>query len=183
MLFLLCPSEVMCGHPACTNHWSLHSSALCFPQVPGRSSIPAYLTNSKQRCLKCGLPVEPLRGIVCANFGRVRGPGIPGCKGAWHAACYRQKSADCFPVLELLVLDDDLLDLTKMEEQDEDQFKVGRTGDHLMCPFQCDVCSKEGTLCPPTRRITCWLFAFEELCWIPSGHANHLRLSRTCVRV
>jgi hypothetical protein len=27
-----------------------------------------------------------------------------------------------------------------MEEQDEDRFKVGRTGDHLMCPFQCDAC-------------------------------------------
>jgi hypothetical protein len=38
------------------------------------------------------------------------------------------------------VLDDDLLDLSKLENKDGDRFKGGRTGDHLMCPFQCDEC-------------------------------------------
>jgi hypothetical protein len=33
-----------------------------------------------------------------------------------------------------------LLDLSKIENKDEERFKSGRAGDHLMCPFQCDSC-------------------------------------------
>ena len=37
-------------------------------------------------------------------------------------------------------LDDCLIDDEAMESEDELRFKVGRTGDSMICPFQCDRC-------------------------------------------
>jgi hypothetical protein len=62
----------------------------------------------------------------------------PACYGAWHAACYRQKREDNFPVLQAKDLDDSILEGTDLTDDDPDRFRVARAADHLMCPFQCD---------------------------------------------
>lgn len=78
---------------------------------------------------------------MCANFGYERLARTGACSGAWHAACYRQKENDCFPVLEPGAQTDDLLNLEALgDDEDDVRFTVGRSGDHLMCPFQCDRC-------------------------------------------
>jgi hypothetical protein len=59
---------------------------------------------------------------------------------AWHGRCYRQGSNDPFPVMQVDDLDDSLMGAEELEVDDPDRFRVARDGDHLMCPFQCDVC-------------------------------------------
>jgi hypothetical protein len=78
-------------------------------------------------------------GVVCANFGKPRKTGIV-CMGMWHAKCYRQDPKDPFPVLHANDLDDAVLRSEQLESDDPDRFRKARDGDHLMCPFQCDVC-------------------------------------------
>ena len=41
--------------------------------------------------MKCNLKIKPLCGVICANFGRRRF-GDWTCQGAWHGACYKEKS-------------------------------------------------------------------------------------------
>lgn len=80
-----------------------------------------------------------MNGLVCGNFGRVRENGVR-CEGAWHGSCYRQHESDPFPVLQVADLDESLLGTSELEDDDPDRFKCARDGDHMMCPFQCDMC-------------------------------------------
>ena len=71
----------------------------------------------------------------------MRNLSIVACDGAWCGRCYRQSNKDAFPVLSPRDLDDALIDDEHMEEdEDKQRFKEGRDGDHLLTPFQCDVC-------------------------------------------
>jgi hypothetical protein len=81
-----------------------------------------------------------LGGIICANFGLVRGRGLDRCVGAWHAACFRQHEKDVFPVLGVQDVDAALVDESLLEDEDPMRFREAREGDHLLCPFQCDRC-------------------------------------------
>ena len=65
------------------------------------------------------------------------------CNGAWHGACYKQSEKDNFPVFNQETEAEDLVSDDKMEEEDPKRFKEARDGDHLMTPFQCDVCHFE----------------------------------------
>ena len=97
----------------------------------------AWLTH-RLACQECGVQIAPGRGILCANFGCVRGP-YQICQRAWHGSCYRQHALDRFPVLKR----DDLGQaFAEDDEEPEDpsRFKEARPGDHLITPFQCDVC-------------------------------------------
>lgn len=85
-----------------------------------------------------------LDGVICANFGIQRGVKLNwACAGAWHGKCYRQGPKDDFPVLNQDVEAEDLVLDEKMEEEDPGRFKEARDGDHLMTPFQCDLCHFE----------------------------------------
>ena len=64
-----------------------------------------------------------------------RGPFQP-CQAQWHARCYKQGDHDKFPV----VSENDYRHLGLDWDEDPDRFKTARDGDHLMCPFQCDLC-------------------------------------------
>jgi hypothetical protein len=87
--------------------------------------------------------VDPLGGVICANFGWERCLGRASCEGAWHGACYRQHEKDKFPVLGVQDLDDALLAEGLLEEDDPLRFQEAREGDHLLCVFQCNNCHFE----------------------------------------
>ena len=76
-------------------------------------------------------------GVVCANYLVKRG-SFPKCKGAWCAGCYKDTSG-LFRVREV-VDDDGMLLKRKLTKLEKDRFLVARSGDHLVCTFQCEVC-------------------------------------------
>jgi hypothetical protein len=74
-------------------------------------------------------------GIFCANSLFERGPFAP-CKGVWWGECYKPLGEKAFPCQ--CPVDDDGLDQTQLG--DEKRYLHTRNGDHLMVPFQCDLC-------------------------------------------
>jgi hypothetical protein len=62
--------------------------------------------------------------------------GFAPCEGAWCGPCYIPLGIRDFPVRQKLDDDGEIL-----EEADEaTRFNVARAGDHMMVPFQCDLC-------------------------------------------
>lgn len=100
---------------------------------------PDLPTIFRRNCQECGLKIAPGKGLVCGNFGVGRRHWMP-CQGAWHGNCYRQKDGDRFPIQSSK--EEDELDFEEDDESaiDKDRIKVGRDGDHWICPFQCDLC-------------------------------------------
>lgn len=104
----------------------------------GELCAPTFGDESLRRCKGCRKPVSHSSGIVCANFGWARG-AFPPCKAAWHGRCYGPLAGDHFPS-----------GLRKRDESDDEgeepaappveEERRARPGDHLMCPFQCDLC-------------------------------------------
>jgi hypothetical protein len=85
-----------------------------------------------KRCVKCGKGLQMHSGIVFANFGHARMPGLDPCKGTWCGKCYTQAEKDAFPVLAPRDLEAALMDDAHMEEDDDPlRFKEGQEGDHL----------------------------------------------------
>jgi hypothetical protein len=74
-------------------------------------------------------------GVFCANSSFARGPFAP-CKGVWCGECYIQLGDKAFP--RQCPVDDDRIDQTQVG--DELRYLHARRGDHLMVPFQCDLC-------------------------------------------
>jgi hypothetical protein len=66
---------------------------------------------------------------------------LPPCKGGWHPKCYREHPGDPFPRMTLGEdADDDLYSTKAEQEKRKDRHRVARSGDCLMCSFQCDSC-------------------------------------------
>lgn len=80
----------------------------------------------------------PGSGVVCGKFGQERENGLV-CNGAWHGKCYKQDAKHPFPVLRAWDLEESIVGPEELEEDDPDRFKCARDGNHLMCPFQCDL--------------------------------------------
>jgi hypothetical protein len=74
-------------------------------------------------------------GVFCANFSFGRGGWSP-CRKTWCGVCFDVPVSSPFPIRR--PVDDEGFDQTI--EGDEDRFKCARNGDHLLCPFQCDLC-------------------------------------------
>jgi hypothetical protein len=53
---------------------------------------------------------------------------------AWHGSCYKLRLGDKYPIVKL----EELEDIADPEE--DNKFRKARNGDHLTCPFQCDLC-------------------------------------------
>jgi hypothetical protein len=51
-----------------------------------------------------------------------------------------QHPKDPFPFLRAWHLEDSIMGPEELEEDNPDRFKCARNGDHLMCPFQCNLC-------------------------------------------
>ena len=62
------------------------------------------------------------------------------CRGVWDAACYIKYEWDDFPVLGRYDLDNSLMGVNKLQSDDPHMFQIGQNGDHIMVPFQCNLC-------------------------------------------
>jgi hypothetical protein len=94
---------------------------------------------SRRTCRGCGIPIAAGKGLVCGHFGTKRLHWDP-CQGAWHKSCYRQKEADRFPIQSTRGQEEVDLEEEDGVAKEGDHFRVWRDGDHLLCPFQCDLC-------------------------------------------
>jgi hypothetical protein len=75
------------------------------------------------------------RGVFCANLSEGRGHWTK-CLGAWCGSCYTATEGDDFPIKTPT----DEEGFALLIERDKDRFLTARDGDHMMCPFQCDLC-------------------------------------------
>jgi hypothetical protein len=73
--------------------------------------------------------------VLCANFWSRQGRFAP-CQGAWCPPCLRGRGVIDFPVAAQYDDEGELI----TSEKEELRFREARTGDHMMTPFQCDVC-------------------------------------------
>jgi hypothetical protein len=74
-------------------------------------------------------------GIFCATFLASRGNCRPFQK-AWCGSCYIPLEGDRFPFILPKDEESNLL----VSEEDKFSFGEARPGDHLFCPFQCELC-------------------------------------------
>ena len=89
------------------------------------------------RCRVCSRQVTHDMGLFCANFGTKR-PSLVICQAVWCATCYCTPRGSGFFVAHPLDADGTELEIPAEEADD---FLVGRPGDHLCCPFECDYCA------------------------------------------
>lgn len=76
--------------------------------------------------------------MFCGNFGIYRGGGhFEVCRRAWCGGCYTPHPLDRF---HINTPTDEAGYEWLVKESDAERFKVGRNGDHLITPFQCDWC-------------------------------------------
>jgi hypothetical protein len=108
---------------------------LCQLTARGSSRAQSSWTEWKGRCVSCTKPIANGEGVFCASF-LFRREGWTSCLKVWCGECYNVPSTS--PFLVKKVADDKGFDQTL--GGDEKRFKVGRNGDNLMCPFQCDLC-------------------------------------------
>ena len=107
--------------------------------LPGKLPDHQSWRSGEEKCLVCNTTIKQFLGLVCVNFGHSRDSNFH-CKGAWCGKCYKQHPKDFFPVLDLKDLDGSLVDDNFLTPDDEDRFRVAQNGNHLITPFQCDVC-------------------------------------------
>jgi hypothetical protein len=108
-----------------------------FRAGPGSLNEVNYWTNFEGLCQRptCRRYLRAEDGLFCANFNSQRGSFAP-CLGAWCPECYVGTGHVDFPIIRQL--DEDGVDITA--PGDETRFKIARAGDHLMTPFQCELC-------------------------------------------
>lgn len=58
----------------------------------------------------------------------------------WCGECYTQDENDPFPRLQGLEDREEESDLVLEDPTERNRYRAGRDGDHLMCPFECDLC-------------------------------------------
>lgn len=80
-----------------------------------------------------------MSGIICGNSGHCK-VGNWSCDRAWHTQCYQQSKSNKFLVLFLLNLDDSLINKSAFEKEYHLRFKEARYWDHMLVPFQYDLC-------------------------------------------
>ncbi|KAL7572470.1 hypothetical protein ACA910_000298 [Epithemia clementina (nom. ined.)] len=95
-----------------------------------KPAVDAFTTSLQ----KCGHPIKPMSGNICANYGYTRSTSRV-CTGAWHDQCYAQLDGDQFPIVQASDLDDALMDREDLGEiiDNPQQFKESRAGNFLMC--------------------------------------------------
>eukprot|EP00978_Attheya_sp_CCMP212_P020145 scaffold57273_cov62-Attheya_sp.AAC.4 len=89
----------------------------------------------QRRCKKCSVLVTWGSGIFSANIGWIRGR-FSDCQGVWCAECYGPHPLGYFEVTE----PQDFDGTTLAGPEDWGHFVEVRAGDHIICPFQCDIC-------------------------------------------
>jgi hypothetical protein len=79
--------------------------------------------------------LEAHKGIFCGNYSLRRGGFVP-CQGAWCPGCYVPLGVRGFPIRQRVGDDGDEI----IKEEDSGRFLCAQAGDHLLTPFQCEVC-------------------------------------------
>ena len=113
----------------------LEFSSISFITGLGSSSSPLNFWEWKGSCKACGKVVKGIQGIFCANFGCCQGNWML-CQKAWYGKCYKAHPKDDFHVH----LPQDEEGFVWRKRGDKNHFACGRNGDHLVTPFQCDLC-------------------------------------------
>jgi hypothetical protein len=137
------------GRRPCLNHSSL---ALSFPSLANRrGSLGAHQKCStwEGECAKSGLGRKWTRGIFCANFYWSMNDYAP-CRQIWCGGCYTSSPNILFPVKTRVdqetergndpLLQERMISAWGKKHRSADDFLVGRDGDHLLVPFECDLC-------------------------------------------
>ena len=103
----------------------------------GPRADPKNCLTWKGTCKACGKIRKNGSGLFCLNFFRKRKVSTPRVN-VWCRGCYRQAPEDPFPILENECGGQDEM---PFENVADDEFRLGRDGDHLMgTPFECDLC-------------------------------------------
>ena len=101
---------------------------------PEKCEISSSFDKPKLSCVVCFKGIPTGQGSICGNFWYKRGPW-GSCRQAWCAKCYVPAEDDPFPI-RVPVEDGGIM----TAEKDKDRFCQGRSGDHFVCPFQCETC-------------------------------------------
>jgi hypothetical protein len=101
----------------------------------GVSGTPIQWWTWRAPCEKCQTLISYRKGIFCANFFTGQGNWTPYQK-AWCGDCYTPLKGVRFPVSLPKDEEGNLL----VNEEDRLRLAVARPGDHLFCPFQCELC-------------------------------------------
>jgi hypothetical protein len=101
----------------------------------GVSGTPSKWWTWRAPCEKCRTLISYRKGIFCVNFFTGRGNWKPFQK-ARCGDCYTPLKGNHFPVRLPKDEEGNLL----VNEEDKLRFAVARPGDHLFCPFQCELC-------------------------------------------
>ena len=115
--------------------YSYMFACLCPYTGPGSYEGPSFWKDTRASCMTCTKLIVGIEGVFCANCSSRRG-GLSPCLKAWCEECYDVPSTSPFPIRT--AEDDEGYNQTLKGE--EKRFRVGRNEDHLMCPFQCDLC-------------------------------------------
>jgi hypothetical protein len=121
---------------ACMNHSSLALLWLFYLIVPGRSNTPKKFWMWKGSCNACGKRRDAMNGLFCANFATARDCWEP-CERVWCGECYTPPQD--FKFYHFVAVDESGIDWDH-HDKDKERHLVARAGDHLVTPFQCDLC-------------------------------------------
>jgi hypothetical protein len=108
-------------------------SSLCFLGTLGTA---LEFWNWVGPCFVCGVVRDQMSGVFCANYATSRTPW-PACLQMWCGACYTPHLLDKF----YQHLPSDEVGFEWRPKSDANRHRVAQAGDHLLVPFQCDLCS------------------------------------------
>jgi hypothetical protein len=126
-----------CGTLAlATNLYSSFSVCLFAARIPSGRNGKTCWPEFSGFCLNqdCRRFLQADAGIFCANYYAKRG-GFAPCLGSWCGPCFTTLGVRKFSIRRKIDDDGEII-----EDDDDMRFKCGRPGDHLMVPFQCEVC-------------------------------------------
>ena len=99
--------------------------------------------------MKCGKDRQWTRGIFCANFYWIV-RGYAPCHQMWCGKCYTSNPSVLFHVKSQAEEEEERENDPQLQQRmrsawgnkhrSPDEFLLGRDGDHLLVPFECDLC-------------------------------------------
>lgn len=112
---------------------------ICFPYLPHRpwqlKGAPRLLALERQVQSLWEDGETPLSLLTCANFSVGRGSFQP-CQKMWCGRCYTSDPEVSFYIKQ--AVDDE--GIVWKRKKETERFTAARKGDHVSCPFQCDLC-------------------------------------------
>jgi hypothetical protein len=97
--------------------------------------IPQHWWSWKAPCVVFHVMISYRKGIFCAHFWSTRENCMP-CQKVWCASCYKVPEGNRFPIRLPKDEDGNVL----VNEEEKTRFLRARVGDHVLCPFQCELC-------------------------------------------